>query len=72
MTWVESETLKAKGVEYRPFAEVLSDSDIISLHCPLNAETQHIINSISLSKMKKGGYAHQYRQRWINQNFARN
>ena len=51
---VESETLKAKGVEYRPFAEVLSDSDIISLHCPLNAETQHIINSISLSKMKKG------------------
>ena len=33
---------------------VLRDSHIISLHCPLNKETHHIINSDSLLKMKPG------------------
>lgn len=34
--------------------ELLSRSDIISLHCPLNESTRHIINKDSLGKMKKG------------------
>lgn len=34
--------------------ELYAKSDIISLHCPLTPETEHIINSESLAKMKKG------------------
>jgi D-lactate dehydrogenase len=34
--------------------KIFSDSDIISLHIPLSKETQHLINSDALEKMKKG------------------
>jgi D-lactate dehydrogenase len=34
--------------------DVLAQSDIISLHCPLVPETQHLINKKAFSKMKKG------------------
>jgi len=36
------------------FDELFSQSDYISLHVPLLDETKHLINSKSLSKMKKG------------------
>jgi D-lactate dehydrogenase len=49
-----SDAMKAKGVEYLPFDDVLGQSDILSLHCPLMPETHHIINPESLKKMKKG------------------
>lgn len=35
-------------------AELLAKSDIISLHCPLNAETQHIISDDTINQMKPG------------------
>jgi D-lactate dehydrogenase len=50
----ESADLKAKGVDYQLFNEVLSNSDIISLHCPLTPETHHLFNKNSFSKIKKG------------------
>ena len=34
--------------------ELLSMSDVISLHLPANAETKHIINEEAISKMKDG------------------
>lgn len=34
------------------FNKLLSDSDIISLHCPLTPETHHLINEESIRKMK--------------------
>ncbi|MDD6276307.1 MAG: 2-hydroxyacid dehydrogenase [Clostridia bacterium] len=40
--------------EYVELDELFKQSDIISLHCPLNAETNHIINKKSIDKMKKG------------------
>lgn len=49
-----SEEMKNLGVEYATFDQVIEQSDIISLHCPLTPETHHIINTGSLSKMKKG------------------
>ncbi len=49
-----SDAMKAKGVEYLEFDDVLAQSDILSLHCPLMPETHHIINKESLAKMKKG------------------
>ncbi|WP_105189601.1 MULTISPECIES: 2-hydroxyacid dehydrogenase [unclassified Pseudoalteromonas] len=34
--------------------ELLANSDIISLHCPLNEQTHHIINKPALATMKRG------------------
>mgnify|MGYP004702300393 CR=1 FL=1 len=49
-----SEEMKKLGVKYVEFNEVLEQSDIISLHCPLTPETHHMINANSISKMKRG------------------
>ena len=49
----ENEELKAAGVEYLELDELWKLSDIISLHCPLNADNHHMINADSLKLMKK-------------------
>lgn len=41
-------------MKYGTLEEVLSQSDIISLHCPLLEATEGIINKASISKMKDG------------------
>ena len=41
-------------VRYVDLDELLSKSDIISLHCPLTDETNHIIDSDALNKCKQG------------------
>lgn len=46
---LESETCK-----YKQLDEVLSDSDVIALHCPLFPETEGIINKETIRKMKDG------------------
>lgn len=51
---IESEALKAKGVIYKSFDELLRCADIISIHCPLTPETHHLFNKTAFSKMKKG------------------
>ena len=51
---IESEALKAKGVIYKSFDELLRCADIISIHCPLTPETHHLFNRAAFSKMKKG------------------
>lgn len=45
---------KDSGIEYVSIDELLSRSDIISLHCPLTQETRHMINADAIGKMKKG------------------
>lgn len=42
------------NVEYVDMDTLLKRSDLISLHCPLNSSTRHIINAKSIEKMKKG------------------
>ena len=41
-------------LEYVSLDELLATSDLISLHCPLTEETQHIINEETIAKMKDG------------------
>ncbi len=40
--------------EYVTFENLLGQSDIISLHCPLTKENRHIISDETIQKMKKG------------------
>ena len=41
-------------VEYVPSETLLSQSDVLSLHCPLTEQTRHMVNADSLAQMKKG------------------
>jgi D-lactate dehydrogenase len=43
----------ALGVQYVSLPELLENSDIVSLHCPLNTATKHLIDWEQLSRMKK-------------------
>lgn len=43
----------AEGVQYVSKEELFSTCDVISLHCPLTAETKELINKETLALMKK-------------------
>ena len=45
---------KNSGIEYVELDDLFSRSDVISLHCPLNDDTKHMINVDAIEKMKKG------------------
>jgi D-lactate dehydrogenase len=45
---------KNSDIEYVTLKELYAQSDVISLHCPLNAETRHMIDREAISRMKKG------------------
>jgi len=42
------------GVDLQPLEEVLKNADLISLHLPLNQETQHLIKKDTIELMKDG------------------
>ena len=46
--------LEELGGRYVELSELLSSSDIISLHCPLNPATHHFINRSAIDQMKPG------------------
>jgi len=41
-------------VKYVSLEELMRDSDVISLHCPLTDDTKHLINKKTIGLMKKG------------------
>ena len=41
-------------IEFVPLEELLSRSDVVSLHCPLNDSSKGLINRESIAKMKPG------------------
>ena len=44
------------GVELMELADLLGRSDFVSLNVPLNAETRHMMNSDTISRMKPSSY----------------
>ncbi len=44
------------GVEFVDTATLLADSDVVSVHTPLTAETRHLIDAAALQAMKPTGY----------------
>ena len=44
----------AAGLEYAPMEQLLAESDVISLHCPLTEDTRYIIGKKAFSRMKEG------------------
>lgn len=50
----KSAALEKEGVTYVSLDTLFEKSDIISLHCPLNEYTHHIINKHAIKKMKNG------------------
>ncbi len=51
---VANKELQSLGVEFLPAIDVFQQADIISLHCPLNESTRHLVNREALQLMKKG------------------
>jgi len=51
---IQNKQLEQEGIHYVDLATIFSQSDIISLHCPLTPETMNMINAQSISQMKDG------------------
>lgn len=45
---------KNAGINYVSLEEIFRNADIISLHCPLTAETHHLIDTAAVAQMKEG------------------
>lgn len=51
---VPSETCRSRGTRYVEFDELLGESDLITLHCPLTPGNKHMIDAAALRKMRDG------------------
>ncbi|HCM36547.1 MAG: hypothetical protein A3J30_02785 [Candidatus Wildermuthbacteria bacterium RIFCSPLOWO2_02_FULL_47_9c] len=47
---------KEKGFRYVSLEDLLSQADIISLHCPYTKATHHLINQKNIALVKRGAY----------------
>jgi D-lactate dehydrogenase len=54
MDVAENPDCKAAGATYVAFPDLLRESDIVTLHCPLMPETHHLIGADAVSRMKPG------------------
>jgi D-3-phosphoglycerate dehydrogenase len=52
--YIDQHQASAAGAELVSLEEVLSESDLISLHCPLTRETRNLIDEQALALMKPG------------------
>ncbi len=51
-----TQSIESETVQYSSLDELLTQSDIITLHVPYMAENHHLLNKDCFSKMKKGCY----------------
>lgn len=52
----DMESEEKLGVKYCEVDTLLAESDVVTLHVPLTDETRHMMNSVTLPKMKKGSF----------------
>ncbi len=52
----DQELARQKGFEYLELEELLSQSDIISIHCVLTLKSYHLINMKNIELVKRGAY----------------
>ena len=50
----DTQAARKVGFKYADLDTLLKNSDIITLHCPYNQATRHLINSANIGKVKKG------------------
>ncbi|WP_201509341.1 D-2-hydroxyacid dehydrogenase [Psychrobacter alimentarius] len=51
--WAEHQGQAPRNEDYTAFNDVLARADVLTLHCPLNEKTQHLVNKDTLAKMTK-------------------
>lgn len=51
-TRVSEDSESALGIRFLPLDELLAESDVVSLHCPLTEQTRHLIDERALGLMK--------------------
>lgn len=54
--FISPEAARRMGCELVPLEQVLKRGDFVSIHVPLTAETQGLINKKTLGRMKKGSF----------------
>ena len=54
--FIDDETIRKGGAEPVSLDEVVSRSDFLSIHTPLNPDTRHLINEVRLREMKQGAF----------------
>lgn len=52
----QTEWAASHSVHYRTLEELLTQSDVVSLHLPLSPTTKHLLNEQTISQMKPGAY----------------
>ncbi|KAL8971290.1 MAG: hypothetical protein Q9183_001119, partial [Haloplaca sp. 2 TL-2023] len=52
---LSEEVEREARADYRGFEDLLAESDVVSVNCPLNEQTRHLLGEAELKKMKKGG-----------------
>ncbi len=52
--FANAEFVQKWGIELASLDELLEKSDYVSLHCPVMAETKHLMNAARLARMKRG------------------
>ena len=53
---LDAETAKELNATHMDLDELLTTSDVVSLHCPYSPETHHLMNASTIGKMKKSAY----------------
>jgi D-lactate dehydrogenase len=51
---VPNDACRSLGVRYEKLDDLLAQSDIITLHCPLTPQNKHMIDAAAIEKMKTG------------------
>ena len=52
--YLDAATCKARGAEKVELAQLLAESDVVSVHCPLSAETRGMFDAAAFAAMRTG------------------